>query len=149
APAHTRARDGDDEKIFGAAFNGRVVRRFLGYMRPYRARLAIAFIGVAIFTASQLLIPLVIKTAVDRALVPGSTDAHLLTIAAEAFVAIIAINAFASLVQEVIVGRTGERVLFDLRRAMYAHIQRLSLSFMDKTEVGRLMSRLQGDVGSL
>ena len=45
-----------------------------------------------------------------------------------------------------VVGKVAEHVLFDLRRAMYAHLQRVSLSFMDKTEVGRLMSRLQGDV---
>ena len=48
-----------------------------------------------------------------------------------------------------LVGRIAERLLIDLRRAMYAHLQRVSLSFMDKTEVGRLMSRLQGDVHAL
>jgi ATP-binding cassette, subfamily B, multidrug efflux pump len=42
-----------------------------------------------------------------------------------------------------------EHVLFDIRRRMFAHLQRVSLSFMDKTEVGRLMSRLQGDVNAL
>ncbi|MDH3241157.1 MAG: ABC transporter ATP-binding protein/permease, partial [Alphaproteobacteria bacterium] len=51
--------------------------------------------------------------------------------------------------QETIVGKTAERILFDLRRAMYVHLQRLSMSFMDKTEVGRLMARLQSDVGAL
>jgi ATP-binding cassette subfamily B protein len=48
-----------------------------------------------------------------------------------------------------VVGRVAEHVLFDMRRAMMAHLQRVSLSFMDKTEVGRLMSRLQGDVNSM
>ena len=47
------------------------------------------------------------------------------------------------------VGRVAENVLFDMRRAMFAHLQRVSLSFMDRTEVGRLMSRLQGDVNSM
>ena len=53
------------------------------------------------------------------------------------------------MVQELLVGRVAGYLLFDLRRAMYAHLQIVSLSFMDKTEVGRLMSRLQGDVNSL
>ncbi|TIX46867.1 MAG: ABC transporter ATP-binding protein, partial [Mesorhizobium sp.] len=51
--------------------------------------------------------------------------------------------------QETVVGKMAENVLFDIRRAMFAHLQKVSLSFMDKTEVGRLMSRLQGDVNSI
>ena len=47
------------------------------------------------------------------------------------------------------VGKVAEHVLFDMRRAMMERLQRVSLSFMDKTEVGRLMSRLQGDVNSM
>ena len=61
----------------------------------------------------------------------------------------ILINFGASYVQETSVGRVAEEVLFDIRRAMFSHLQRVSLSFMDKTEVGRLMSRLQGDVNSM
>ena len=59
------------------------------------------------------------------------------------------INYGASWVQETQVGQVAENVLFDMRRAMFAQLQRVSLSFMDKTEVGRLMSRLQGDVNSM
>ena len=47
------------------------------------------------------------------------------------------------------VGKVAENVLSDMRRAMFGHLQRVSLGFMDKTEVGRLMSRLQGDVNSM
>ncbi len=61
----------------------------------------------------------------------------------------ISVNLVATYLQETMVGKTAERILFDLRRAMYVHLQRLSMSFMDKTEVGRIMSRLQGDVGAL
>ena len=53
------------------------------------------------------------------------------------------------MVQDRLIGITGEHVIFDLRRAMYSHLQSVSLSFMDKTETGRLMSRLTGDVNSL
>ena len=65
------------------------------------------------------------------------------------FFGIVTFNFLANLIQETLVGRIAERLLIDLRRAMYAHLQRVSLSFMDKTEVGRLMSRLQGDVHAL
>ena len=147
--AAIKLKDEIDEQIFGRAFDGRVIRRFIGFMRPYRARLLLAIGCVVLFTASQLLIPLIIRHAIDNALVPGATDAGVLAIVAAVFALVIAVNAAANLGQEIIVGKTGERILFDLRRAMYEHLQRLSMSFMDKTEVGRLMSRLQGDVGAL
>ena len=138
-----------DERIFGAAFDGQIIRRFLGFMTPYRARLSIAICAVVVFVGTQLTIPLVIRTAVDAALVPGSFDRDLLESAVMVFFGVITLNMAAMYLQEVLVGKTAERILFDLRRAMYLQLQRLSMSFMDKTEVGRLMSRLQGDVGSL
>jgi ATP-binding cassette subfamily B protein len=144
-----KLQDEIDEKIFGAAFNGQIIRRFVLFMRPYRRRLQAAVACVVVFTASQLLIPLLIGTAIDKGLAPGAMDARLLTMSVLAFALVVSVNALASLGQEIIVGKTGERILFDLRRAMYAHLQKLSMSFMDQTEVGRLMSRLQGDVGAL
>jgi ATP-binding cassette subfamily B multidrug efflux pump len=147
--AANRLKDEIDERIFGAAFDGKVVRRFIGFMQPYRRALLLAIGCVVIFTGTQLLIPLTIRHAIDSALVPGALDVGVLGVHALAFALVIALNAAANLGQELIVGKTGERILFDLRRAMYAHLQQLSMSFMDKTEVGRLMSRLQGDVGAL
>ena len=61
----------------------------------------------------------------------------------------ILVNYAANFMQDWLVSLTGEQVIFDLRRAMFAHLQYVALAFMDKTEVGRMMSRLQGDVYSL
>jgi ATP-binding cassette, subfamily B, multidrug efflux pump len=150
APRPARAAIEDaDEQIFGKVFDRGIMRRFLGYVAPYRRRLWLAIGCVVLFTASQLAIPLVIGLAIDRALATDAMDSRLLLMTALAFAGVIAVNAAANLGQDIIVGKTGERVLYDLRRAMFAHLQRLSMSFMDKTEVGRLMSRLQGDVGAL
>jgi ATP-binding cassette subfamily B protein len=111
--------------------------------------LIVAVAAVLVFTLSSLAIPLIIRHVYNNALAEGATDRRLLNILVIALGGVIAVNYLANFLQEVIVGRTAERVLFDLRRAMYTHLQRVSLSFMDRTEVGRLMSRLQGDVGSL
>jgi ATP-binding cassette subfamily B protein len=138
-----------DEQLFGNAFDAPIIRRFLSYVRPYRKRFLIALGAVVIFTLSQLSIPLVIRSVIDNVLAAGASDADLLDLIALGFLGVILINLAAMYVQETFVGKLGERVLFDLRRAMYVHLQRLSMSFMDKTEVGRLMSRLQGDVGAL
>ena len=135
-----------EEQMFGAAFDGQIVRRFLSYLRPYRGRLILAILAVLVFTATQIAIPLVVRDAIDQALVTGATNRALLHLAALTFGFVILVNYGANFIQEVLVGKTAENVLIDLRRAMFEHLQLVSLSFMDKTEVGRLMSRLQGDV---
>ena len=138
-----------DEEMFGAAFDRGVVKRFFSYVRPYRRRLYVAIAAVLVFTGAQLAIPLVIRYAIDRALVGDSANSALLTLAVLVFAAVITVNYAANYLQDWLVGRTGEQVIFDLRRAMFAHLQYVALAFMDKTEVGRMMSRLQGDVNAL
>ncbi len=138
-----------DEELFGRVFDKWVVRRFLSYLKPYRGKLYIAIGAVLVFTVTQLSIPLIIRTAIDDALVAGGAAGALLDNLAMVFAAVITVNYLANHTQETIVGKVAEHLLFDLRRAMYAHLQVVSLSFMDKTEVGRLMSRLQGDVYAL
>lgn len=138
-----------DEEMFGKAFNGQVVRRFGAFLKPYKTLLIVAVVAVLGFTATQLAIPLVIRYAFDNALDINSPDRSLLEKAVIALAIVVLFNYLSNFLQEIIVGRTAERVLFDLRRAMYTHLQRVALSFMDRTEVGRLMSRLQGDVGAL
>ena len=136
-----------DEEMFGAAFDRHVVRRFLAYVHPYRRRLYTAIAALLLFTGAQLAIPLVVRHAIDYAIVPG--DAGLLGFAAAVFFVVILVNYAANFTQDWLVSFAGEQVIFDLRRAMFAHLQYVALAFMDKTEVGRMMSRLQGDVYSL
>lgn len=138
-----------EEEMFGRVFDGRVIRRIWVFVAPYRAKLTLAVAAVLLFTATQLVIPLIIRYAIDNGMAGGVADQGPLTIAVIAFAIAILFNFAASLVQETVVGRVAENVLFDIRRAMFSHLQRVSLSFMDKTEVGRLMSRLQGDVNSM
>lgn len=133
--------------MFGAAFDGRIVRRIWHFVYPYRREMAIAVAAVLLFTLSQVAIPLIIRFAIDHGMAAGSRGA--LMAAVIAFAVAILVNYGASHVQETVVGKAAENVLFDMRRAMFEHLQRVSLSFMDKTEVGRLMSRLQGDVNSM
>lgn len=137
-----------DEVIFGAAFDRSVVRRFAEYVRPFRKTMYISMFSVLVFTGAQLSIPLIIRYAIDSALVAGGGQ-ELLALAVAIFAAVIIVNYAANYLQDRLVGLTGERVIFDLRSAMYAHLQNVALTFMDRTEVGRMMSRLQGDVNSL
>lgn len=139
----------DEEEVFGKAYDPRIVRRIWSFVKPYRGRIFISVAAVLVFTLTQLAIPLVIRYAIDHGMSAGRLDRWVMIWATGAFATIILINYGASYVQESVVGKVAENVLSDLRRAMFSHLQRVSLSFMDKTEVGRLMSRLQGDVNSM
>lgn len=139
----------EEEEMFGAAFDGVVLRRFWGFLRPYRRNLLIALGGVILFTLTQVMIPLLIRAAIDHGVAAGAQGMRLLQTVGIGFFAVVIVNYVANILQELLVGRIAGHLLFDLRRAMYLHLQRVSLTFMDKTQVGRLMSRLQGDVNAL
>jgi ATP-binding cassette subfamily B multidrug efflux pump len=137
-----------EEEIFGKAYDPRTVRRIWAFVRPYRLRIYLSVAAVLVFTATQLAIPLIIGRAIDSGMTQGGNSENLAW-AVAAFAVVVVINFAASWLQESQVGQVAENVLFDMRRAMFSQLQRVSLSFMDKTEVGRLMSRLQGDVNSM
>ena len=92
---------------------------------------------------------MIVKSVYDDALAGGAVGRSKLATMVIFFLVAVGFNFVANFLQELIVGRVAERILFDMRRAMYLHLQRISLSFMDKTEIGKLMSRLQGDVAAL
>jgi ATP-binding cassette subfamily B protein len=135
----------EDEEAF-ARLDPKVFRRFFGFVRPYWRTAVGALASVVLFTGMQLGMPLTIRFAVNSAVGRTATP---LTVALAVFAALVAVNAVVSFLQEWVTARLAQRVIFDLRRAMFAHLQDVSLSFLDQTQVGRLMSRLQGDVNAL
>ncbi|MEZ5905059.1 MAG: hypothetical protein R3C69_08150 [Geminicoccaceae bacterium] len=133
----------NEEEIF-AAFDGRIIRRFWQFVSPYRRRLLLALATVLVFALSQVAIPLILRAVVDSALAGGNAEAdmaaeRLLLLGVAVFFAVVTLNFLANLVQETLVAR----IATPARRSASGHVrplQRVSLSFMDKTEVGRLMS---------
>lgn len=134
------------EEIF-SSFDPRILRRFWGFVRPYPRELRRVLIAVSIFVASQVSIPLVIRHAADSAV--ARHHAFPLDVVVAGFFALILVNAAASFLQEWTAATLAQRVIFDLRRAMFAHLQEVSSAFIERTHVGRIMSRIQGDVNSL
>ncbi|WP_372920913.1 ABC transporter ATP-binding protein [Roseovarius sp.] len=138
-----------EEDMFGRVFDRSIVMRIWDFVRPYRRQLVISVIAVLVFTATQIAIPLIISYAIDNGLTADAAGHAALRAAIFAFALAIGLNYASAWVQESVVGKAAENVLFDIRTAMFSHLQDVSLSFMDKTEVGRLMSRLQGDVNAM
>ena len=138
-----------EEEVFGKAYDPKIVRRIWAFVKPYQKQIYLSVAAVLAFTLTQLALPLLIRYAIDKGMAAGGGGRVVLLWVIAGFTLTILINYIASWVQETVVGKAAENVLFDMRRAMFEHLQRVSLSFMDKTEVGRLMSRLMGDVNSM
>ena len=138
-----------EEDMFGWVFERNIVLRIWKFVRPYKRQLMISIIAVLVFTGTQIAIPLIISYAIDNGLTAGTAGQSALRGAMIAFAIAIGLNYGSAWVQESVVGKAAENVLFDIRTAMFSHLQDVSLTFMDKTEVGRLMSRLQGDVNAM
>jgi len=121
--------------------------RLLGYLRPYRGRMAVALTALLIASALSLVFPAVIRSLVDSVFV--EQDLQLLNTITLGLIAVFLLRAVASLVETYTLGSTGERITADLRNQLYGHLLRLSLDFHQTHRVGELISRLTNDVSTL
>ncbi len=141
----TGAQEG--EEVFGSAYDQRVVSRMLAYVRPFRRELAVAVTAMLVFTASLTAVPWVIKIAIDDHIARGDLGGLWWVVAV--FIGLAAVNWAANHVQQTAMERVGQGLLYGIRRDMFAHLQRQSVAFFGRTEVGRLISRVIGDVGQV
>lgn len=141
-----RGLDGWNDEELGKVYDARVVRRLLPYLRPYKLRAALALFGVVGFAVTSSLQPLLIGFAVDDAISGDMSGLSRLGLLLAATVVLGWALQYLQLTQT---GYIGHRILLRLRTQMFDHIQRLSLSFIDRHEVGRIMSRVTSDVTSL
>jgi ATP-binding cassette subfamily B protein len=162
----TRGADLTDETVFGKVYDRKIVSRIARYLQNYKVGVAVAFTSMIIATLTMLFMPLlfsdginIIETGDPQKLdiivryliqsfnVQGTT--HILT----AIFIIFVINGLLALssqyVQQYSMANVGRGILLTLRMQMFEHLEKLSLAFYDRNEVGRIMSRVQNDVASL
>ncbi|MBC8099519.1 MAG: ABC transporter ATP-binding protein, partial [Armatimonadetes bacterium] len=118
--------------------------RVLRYARPYWGQIALLLFTILITTVLGLLTPLIFRDLIDNTL--PNKDYARLNLFALALVAIPVAGGVIRVIQREINSRVGEGVIYDLRVALYAHLQRMSLRFFTNTKSGELMSRLNSDV---
>ncbi len=136
-----------DEEMFGSVYDQKVVRRLLPYIWPFKRLAFIAAAAMLIYTGTQVAIPWLVGTTIDGYITSG--DLVGLTWMFGVFVAIAGVNLVMNFTQQFLMEKIGQGILYNLRRDVFHHVQKQSVSFYDKTEVGRMMSRVQGDVGQL
>ena len=148
-----------DEEFFGSVYDQKVILRLIPYIKPYTPLVIVSLVSMLIYTFTLVAVPWLIQWGIDNPIKGGmeafgrgeSLDEHirLLNILFAVFVINALTNWGTNYLQQYAMQRVGQGVLFRLRRALFGHVQKQSLSYFDNTEVGRLMSRVQGDVGQL
>src|SRR4051794_33118289 len=136
-----------EEEILGKAYDARLMRRLLAYLRPYRLQAALALVAIIAASVLQLAQPYLMKLVIDRYIpagdLPGINRIALL------YLAIIAASFGLEFTQTWLLQLTGQKIMFDMRMQIYRHLQRIDLKFYDRNPVGRLMTRVTTDVDVL
>ena len=122
-------------------------RRLLGLFRPYRLRLAAVLFLIVISAALGMVSPFLLRAILDQAI--PQNDTVLLSVLVAGMIAIAIATGALGVAQTLISNTVGQRVMHDLRAAVYRHLQRLSLAFFTRTRTGEIQSRIANDIGGV
>jgi ATP-binding cassette subfamily B protein len=153
-----------EEEILGKAYDSRLMRRLLEYLRPYWGLTLFALIAILLYGALQAVPPYLLKVEVDRYLDPSARQQlpawlsrflsphpvlGIAQIAFALFLPTVILTFLLEFAQSFAMQMVGQKVMYDLRRQLFAHLQRLQMSFFDRNPVGRLVTRVTTDVDVL
>ena len=150
-----------EEEVLGKAYDGRLMRRLLTYLRPYKWHVIVALAAIILKSALDVLGPYLTKIAIDKYLAkaPNShswigdrlSAAPLIGIAqiGGLYVGILIFTFTLEFIQTYLMQWTGQKVMFDLRSQIFRHLQHMHVGFFDKNPVGRLVTRVTTDVDAL
>jgi ATP-binding cassette subfamily B protein len=150
-----------EEEVLGKAYDGRLMKRLLTYLGPYRLEVTVALIAIILKAGADVLGPYLTKVAIDQYLA-NRREAHSLLdrflsnqpmvgIAqiAAMYLGLLLLSFLFEFTQTYIMQWTGQKVMFDLRAQIFRHLQRLHVAFYDRNPVGRLVTRVTSDVDAL
>jgi len=133
-----------EEEVLGKAYDARLMRRLLAYLRPYTLQVGIALAAIIGESVLQLAQPYLLKIAIDDHIALGQfTGMDRLALL---FLAVLVGSFVCDFIQTYMLQMTGQRIMFDLRMRIFEHLQRIDLAFYDRNPVGRLMTRVTTDV---
>jgi ATP-binding cassette subfamily B multidrug efflux pump len=151
-----------EEEVLGKAYDGRLMRRLVRYLKPYRGAVAVSLFFLLLQSVTQIAGPLLTKLAIDRYLAKPENPVHSpldAWLAADVWTGLAQISALylASLligfacefVETYLMQRTGQLAMFDLRRELMERLQKLDVAYYDRHPVGRMITRVTTDVDAL
>ena len=145
-----------EEEKLGKAYDARLMRRLMQYLRPYKWRVVLAMTLVAVVTPLELTPPWLFWKAIDgyftpalKRLIPETQAWRGIEWISLVFLAVLVSNFLAQYAQIRIMQRVGQQTMYDMRREIFAYIQRMPMSYFDRNPVGRLVTRVTTDVDAL
>jgi ATP-binding cassette, subfamily B, multidrug efflux pump len=150
-----------EEEVLGKAYDSRLMKRLLQYLRPYKWQTGVALASILLKVGADVLGPYLTKVVIDRYLAPVSgghtpmdrflSSQPLVGIAQVAAIGVglLIFSFLLDYLQIYYMQWAGQMVMFDLRREIFRHLQRMHIGFYDKNPVGRLVTRTTSDVDAL
>ncbi len=133
-----------DDEILGKAYDARLMRRLLTYLRPYRWHVALGiFLSIAV-SGMEAARPYFTKIAVDQNI--AQKDSHGLLITTIVFLAVMVVRGVLQYLNTYLTQWIGQRTIFDLRMQLFEHLQNLGIQFFDRNPIGRLITRVTNDI---
>lgn len=149
-----------EEEVLGKAYDSRLMKRLLGYLRPYKWQVAVALVSIILKAGADVLGPYLTKTAIDKYLSSAPHNSLLdrflspvplvgIAQLGFAYFALLWISFGLEYTQTYLMLWTGQKVMFDFRSQIFRHLQHMHIGFYDKNPVGRLVTRVTTDVDAL
>ncbi len=151
-----------DEEVLGKAYDGRLMRRLLTYLRPYKLQAGLSIGAILLKAGADIMGPYLTKVAIDtymsahRPEHPSFLAKYLspnpgtgVTELAGIYMALLTLSYLLEFVQTYLMQWTGQKIMFDMRSQIFRHLQRMDIGFFDRNPVGRLVTRLTSDVDAL
>jgi ATP-binding cassette subfamily B multidrug efflux pump len=151
-----------DEDPVGKVYDSHLVRRLARYLRPYWIQATISSVSVTLKSLSDVAGPYLVKVALDRYLTGNPSPAtnwltrrlpsdpyHGVTVLAGIYIAALISSYLFEFIQTYLMQWTGQKIMFDLRRDIFRHMQRMHVGFFDQHAVGRLVTRITSDVDAI
>jgi ATP-binding cassette subfamily B multidrug efflux pump len=150
-----------EEEVLGKAYDSRLMKRLLGYLRTYAWQVTVALTAIILKAGCDVLQPFLVKVAIDRYLSPqantstflaGWLSPNALTGVAQLasiYLGLLVASFLFDFLQTYYMQWTGQKVMFDLRSQIFRHLQRMHLAFFDRNPVGRLVTRVTSDVDAV
>jgi len=135
------------DEIFGKAYDKNVLKKLWPYISQYKLLVSLSVVAMLVYTFAQISIPLIIKHAIDVYVETNNIQGLQTTF--YLFLLTGVIIAVSNYSQQYLINKAGQKILYDLRADTFNHLQKLSMHFYNKTETGRIMSRMMGDVFQL
>jgi len=137
----------EEQEISDRGYDAALMRRLLGYLRPYRWHAILALVLLLLQSGLALIGPLLTQQALDAAI--PRRDVALLGLLASLYLGVLLFDFVVEYCGALLTTWIGQRVMYDLRMRIFEHLQQLSISFYDRNPVGRLMTRVTSDVETL